>query len=71
VHDVSGTLVWALRDFPVRPGWTGGNPRPSPPMNAKGLYRRDGSAKPALAVVRRAFANAATDSSGSRRRRSR
>lgn len=56
---LSGTLVWALRDFPVRPGWTGGNPRPSPPMNAKGLFRRDGSAKPAVAVVTRDLAGAA------------
>jgi hypothetical protein len=53
---LSGALVWALRDFPVRPGWSGGNPRPSPPLNAKGVYRRDGGAKPAAAVVRRHFA---------------
>lgn len=52
---LSGALIWALRDFPVRPGWTGGNPKPSPPVNAKGLYRRDGSAKPAAALVRRRF----------------
>jgi beta-glucuronidase len=54
VPDLSGALVWALRDFPVRPGWTGGNPKPSPPLNAKGIYRRDGTAKPAVAVVRAA-----------------
>jgi beta-glucuronidase len=52
---LSGALVWALRDFPVRPGWSGGNPRPSPPMNAKGLYRRDGSAKPAARAIARRF----------------
>jgi beta-glucuronidase len=52
---LSGALVWALRDFPVRPRWTGGNPRPSPPLNAKGLYRRDGRAKPAAAAVARRF----------------
>jgi hypothetical protein len=52
---LSGALVWALRDFPVRPGWTGGNPHPSPPLNAKGLYRRDGRAKPAAAAVARRF----------------
>lgn len=56
VPSLSGALVWALRDFPVRPGWTGGNPKPSPPFNDKGLFRRDGSAKPAVAVVQRAFA---------------
>jgi beta-glucuronidase len=52
---LSGALVWALRDFPVRPGWTGGNPRPSPPINAKGLYRRDGRAKPAATAIARRF----------------
>jgi beta-glucuronidase len=54
---LSGALVWALRDFPVRPGWTGGNPRPSPPMNAKGLYRRNGRAKPAQRAIARRFAD--------------
>jgi len=53
---LSGALVWALRDFAVRPGWDGGNPRPHPPLNEKGLFRRDGSPKPAAAAVRRAFA---------------
>ena len=52
---LSGALVWALRDFPVRPGWTGGNPRPSRPLNAKGLYRRDGRAKPAAGAIARRF----------------
>jgi hypothetical protein len=52
---LSGALVWVLRDFAVRPGWTGGNPRPRPPMLFKGLFRQDGSAKPAVATVRRSF----------------
>jgi len=56
---LSGALVWALRDFPVRPGWTGGNPRPSPPMNVKGLYRRDGRPKPAVAGVAQRFSRQA------------
>lgn len=50
-----GALAWALRDFAVRPGWDGGNPRPRPPFNDKGLFRRDGSPKPAVALMRRAF----------------
>jgi beta-glucuronidase len=53
---LSGVLVWALRDFAVRPGWNGGNPRPHPPFNEKGLFRLDGSPKPAVSFVRRAFA---------------
>jgi beta-glucuronidase len=52
---ISGVLVWALRDFAVRPGWDGGNPRPHPPLNEKGLFRLDGSPKPAVSFVRRAF----------------
>lgn len=55
---LSGALVWLLRDFPARPGWTGGNPKPSPPINAKGLLRADGSPKPAFGVVRRRFRRA-------------
>ena len=52
---MNGALVWALRDFACRPGLDGGNPRPRPPYNEKGLFRRDGSAKPAVAVVRARF----------------
>jgi beta-glucuronidase len=52
---LSGVLVWLLRDFPVRPGWSGGNPHPHPPFNEKGLIQRDGSPKPAFAVVRQDF----------------
>jgi beta-glucuronidase len=52
---LSGALVWVLRDFAVRPGWKGGNPRPQPPLLFKGLFRRDGSPKPAVATVRQSF----------------
>lgn len=55
---LSGALVWALRDFAVRPGWTGGNPHPRPPVLFKGLFKQSGAAKPAVAVVKRRFANA-------------
>ncbi|HET9003707.1 MAG TPA: glycoside hydrolase family 2 TIM barrel-domain containing protein, partial [Gemmatimonadaceae bacterium] len=37
---LSGALVWVLRDFVVRPGWTGGNPHPRPPTLFKGLFRQ-------------------------------
>jgi beta-glucuronidase len=55
---LSGALVWALRDFAVAPGWTGGNPHPQPPILFKGLFRQDGSPKPAVATVRQAFRRA-------------
>jgi beta-glucuronidase len=53
---LGGALVWLLRDFAVRPGWAGGNPRPSPPFSAKGLLDRHGRRKPAWSVVKRHFA---------------
>jgi beta-glucuronidase len=53
---LGGALVWLLRDYAVRPGWRGGNPRPSPPFSTKGLLDRHGRRKPAWRVVRRHFA---------------
>ena len=55
---LSGALVWALRDFAVRPGWRGGNPRPRPPILFKGLFTQHNRAKPAFWAVRRQFARA-------------
>jgi beta-glucuronidase len=52
---LSGALVWVLRDCAIRPGWTGGNPRPRPPVLFKGLFSESGRAKPALAAVRARF----------------
>jgi hypothetical protein len=52
---LSGALVWVLRDFAARPGWTGGNPQPRPPILFKGLFRQNGTAKPAVTTVRRSF----------------
>ena len=35
---LSGALYWALNEFRIRPGWNGGNPRPSvAPIHQKGL----------------------------------
>jgi beta-glucuronidase len=53
---LGGALVWLLRDYAVRPGWAGGNPKPSPPFSTKGLIDRHGRRKPAWSVVKRDFA---------------
>ncbi len=52
---LNGAIVWILRDFAVRPGWSGGNPRPDPPYNRKGLFTERNAPKPALDVARRRF----------------
>jgi beta-glucuronidase len=52
---VNGALIWILRDFRVKPGWEGGNPKPAPPVNFKGLVAADGTQKPAFADVQRIF----------------
>jgi beta-glucuronidase len=52
---LSGALVWLLRDFAVRPGWSGGNPHPDPPLSRKGLFDERGRPKPAFATVRSRF----------------
>jgi len=52
---INGALVWILRDFRVKPGWEGGNPKPSPPVNHKGLLDTDGKEKPAFAELSRIF----------------
>ena len=52
---LGGAIVWLLRDYAVRPGWSGGNPRPSPPFGRKGLLDLSGKPKPAWALVRSHF----------------
>src|SRR3954447_8478016 len=52
---VNGALVWALRDFRVRPEWDGGNPKPASPLNQKGLMDAAGNPKPAYAAAKRMF----------------
>jgi beta-glucuronidase len=52
---VNGALVWALRDFRVRPDWDGGNPKPMSPLNQKGVADETGKPKPAYAAVKRMF----------------
>ena len=53
--NVTGSMVWNLRDFRVYPGWNGGNPKPDPPYNTKGLIGTDGRPKPAYRAVRELF----------------
>ena len=73
--DVSGTIVWTLRDYALRPDFRGGSvlqERPgltlTPGLNEKGLYDFAGKPKPSLASVRDVFASA---SEGELRRRPR
>jgi beta-glucuronidase len=53
---MSGAIAWLLRDFRVRPGWSGGNPTPDPPYNHKGLIGYRGDYKPAFRAFRLAIA---------------
>jgi beta-glucuronidase len=52
---LSGAIYWALQDFLVRPGWSGGNPYPTPPVFHKGLVDLSGAAKPAWTVAQQAY----------------
>ena len=63
---LSGMLVWALRDYALRPDFHGGSVLLRRPglrlragLNEKGLFDFDGREKPALGAVREAFAEAA------------
>jgi beta-glucuronidase len=56
---MQGAIYWTLRDFAIKPGWTGGPIPPSAPRNTifhKGLIARDGTPKPALGVAKDLFA---------------
>jgi beta-glucuronidase len=59
---MNGSIYWALRDFAVNPGWTGGAalPReyPTDGLNHKGLIAYDGTEKPAFAVASSLFEQA-------------
>ena len=52
---LNGFFAWALKDYWVRPGWTGGNPEPSAPYSKKGLFDQNGNPKPAAFEVEREF----------------
>ena len=53
---LGGAVVWLLRDFTLRTDWRGGNPKPTPPFNSKGLVGYDGRRKPAFNLVAGEFA---------------
>jgi len=52
---LGGAVYWALQEFRVRPGWGGGNPRPTPPIHAKGLISFSGTLKPAYYDVQKIY----------------
>jgi beta-glucuronidase len=52
---LSGAIYFLLQDYVAYPGYNGGNPRPTPPFNQKGLVDLDGNLKPAFAVVSRIY----------------
>lgn len=52
---LAGSIYFALEEFKVRPGWNGGNPRPSPPLHQKAVIAADGQPKPAYADLQRFF----------------
>jgi hypothetical protein len=61
---LSGMLVWNLRDFAVSPDFAGGSIRKLVPgihvergLNTKGIFDFDGRPKPSAAAVRRAYAS--------------
>ncbi len=60
--DLSGMLIWDLRDYPLNPTFAGGSIHEQLPklrliegINQKGLFTYGESAKPAVAVVARLF----------------
>ncbi|MGI8750544.1 MAG: hypothetical protein ACR2J6_08360, partial [Thermoleophilaceae bacterium] len=52
---LNGSVIWVMSDFRVHSAWTGGNPKPQPSYNQKGIIGADGRPKPAYFEVRRLF----------------
>jgi beta-glucuronidase len=48
---LSGAIYFALQNYVAFPQYSGGDPRPDPPYNQKGLVDFFGNAKPAFGVV--------------------
>jgi hypothetical protein len=46
-------ILSILKDFHVKPGYDGGNPKPDPPVSHMGLVDLVGAPKPAFATVKR------------------
>jgi beta-glucuronidase len=53
---INGAILSSLKDFHVRPGYDGGNPKPDPPVSHTGLVDLVGAPKPAFTTVKRLFA---------------
>ena len=47
---LSGAITM-LQEFWCRPAWSGGNPRPQPPVHQKGVFDMNGNPKPGAATV--------------------
>ena len=47
---LSGAITM-LQEFWCRPAWSGGNPKPQPPVHQKGIFDLNGNPKPAAALV--------------------
>ena len=63
VADLDGAFVWTLQDYAINPAFRGGTIVRRVPgigliagLNQKGLFDRDGRAKPALRAARDGFA---------------
>ena len=52
---LSGAMYFTLQEYAAFPGYSGGNPLPTPPFNQKGLVDLAGNFKPAFAVVQRIY----------------
>jgi hypothetical protein len=63
VPALDGAFVWSLQDFAINPAFRGGTIVRrvpgiglTPGLNQKGLFDRDGRAKPAVRAAREGFA---------------
>jgi Glycosyl hydrolases family 2, TIM barrel domain/Glycosyl hydrolases family 2, sugar binding domain/Glycosyl hydrolases family 2 len=52
---LSGAIYFALQNYVAFPQYSGGDPRPDPPYNQKGLVDFGGGLKPSFAVVSQIF----------------
>ena len=48
---LSGAIWFALQDFAAKPGWTGGDPRGTPPFVQKGMFDAGGNVKPGFSML--------------------
>jgi beta-glucuronidase len=66
---LSAAMYFALQDYVAFPGYNGGDPRPDPPFNEKGLVDFRGNAKPSFATVSQLFHTTVQIAPVARRRR--